>query len=78
MATEKANGGAVAGIPAKVPAIAHPLAEEPADIASNIMYNVRYSPHFSPFKFEPEQAYYATAESVLDHLIQVRHVRSLN
>lgn len=77
MATKKANNGSVApGIPAEIPAIAHPLAEEPAEIASNINYHVQYSPHFSPFKFEPEQAYYATAESVRDRLIQVRHVRS--
>ena len=74
MATKKATGSAVPGIPAKIPAIAHPLAEDPADIASNINYHVQYSPHFSPFKFEPEQAYYATADSVRDRLIQVRHV----
>ncbi|CAL9123596.1 unnamed protein product [Musa textilis] len=54
----------------KVPAIAHPLAEEPSEIASNIAYHARYSPHFSPLKFDPEQAYYAAAESVLDLLIQ--------
>lgn len=71
MATKKANNGSAApGIPAEIPAIAHPLAEEPAEIASNINYHVQYSPHFSPFEFEPEQAYYATAESVRDRLIQ--------
>ncbi|XP_057953247.1 alpha-glucan phosphorylase, H isozyme [Malania oleifera] len=63
--TAKANGASE-----KIPAAAHPAAEEPAEIASNINYHARYSPHFSPFKFEPEQAYYATAESVRDHLIQ--------
>ncbi|KAJ4849931.1 hypothetical protein Tsubulata_017853 [Turnera subulata] len=52
------------------PAAAHPLADEPSDIASNINYHAQYSPHFSPFKFELEQAYYATAESVRDRLIQ--------
>lgn len=54
----------------KVPAVAHPLAEKPSEIASNISYHAQFSPHFSPFKFEPEQAYYATAESVRDRLIQ--------
>ena len=59
------------GIPAKVPALAHPLAEDPTEIASNINYHAQFTPHFSPFKFQPEQAYYATAESVRDRLIQV-------
>lgn len=70
--TAKANGAAKSGISAKqIPPIAHPLAEEPLDIASNINYHAQYSPHFSPFKFEPEQAYYAAAESVRDRLVQV-------
>lgn len=71
-ATLRANSTATskAGIPAEIPAIAHPLAEEPAEIASNINYHAQYSPHFSPFKFEPEQAYYATAKSVRDQLIK--------
>ncbi|KAL2486373.1 Alpha-glucan phosphorylase 2 [Abeliophyllum distichum] len=71
-ATLKANGTATvnARIPAEIPAIAHPLPEDPAEIASNINYHAQYSPHFSPFKFEPEQAYYATAESVRDQLIK--------
>ena len=56
---------------AKVPAAAHPLAEKPEEIASNISYHAQFSPHFSPFKFELEQAYYATAESVRDRLIRV-------
>lgn len=60
-----------AGLPSKVPAIAHPLAADPTEIASNIKYHAQYSPHFSPFKFDLEQAYYATAESILDRLIQV-------
>lgn len=69
-ASTEAN--AAYGVSAKVPAIAHPLAEEPAEIASNINYHAQFSPHFSPFKFEPEQAYYATADSVRDRLVQVR------
>ncbi|XP_031488932.1 alpha-glucan phosphorylase, H isozyme isoform X2 [Nymphaea colorata] len=56
--------------PAKVPAMAYPLSEESAEVAANIKYHSQYSPHFSPFKFEPEQAYYATAESVRDSLIK--------
>lgn len=70
-----ANGNAKSGLSgksAKVPAVAHPMAEEPTEIASNISYHAQYSPHFSPFKFEPEQAFYATAESLRDRLIQVR------
>uniref|UniRef100_A0A5B7BX16 Alpha-1,4 glucan phosphorylase n=1 Tax=Davidia involucrata TaxID=16924 RepID=A0A5B7BX16_DAVIN len=71
MATaEKTNGTVTSGIFAKIPAVAHPIAEEPTEIASNISYHAQYSPHFSPFKFEPEQAYYATADSVRDRLIQ--------
>ncbi|EEF41848.1 alpha-glucan phosphorylase, H isozyme [Ricinus communis] len=54
----------------KIPPTANPLASDPSEIASNINYHAQYSPHFSPFKFEPEQAYYATAESVRDRLIQ--------
>ncbi|XP_010043460.2 alpha-glucan phosphorylase, H isozyme [Eucalyptus grandis] len=69
-ATAETNGMTAYGVSAKVPASACPLADEPADIASNINYHAKYSPHFSPFKFEPEQAYYATAESVRDRLIQ--------
>lgn len=68
--TEKASGTNASVIASKIPVAAHPLADEPADIASNISYHARYSPHFSPFKFEPEPAYYATAESVRDRLIQ--------
>ena len=71
-AIREANGSAGSAIPTKVPAVAQPLAEEPAAIASNINYHAQFSPHFSPFKFEPEQAYYATAESVRDRLVQVR------
>lgn len=67
--TEKSDG-----VAAKVPAAAEPLAEEPSAIASNINYHAHYSPHFSPFKFEPEQAYYATAESVRDRLVQVNRI----
>lgn len=70
MATTKDNGRAASGKCVEVPAAAHPLAQEPLDIASNINYHAQFSPHFSPFKFEMEQAYYATAESVRDRLIQ--------
>lgn len=69
-ATREVNGSTGCTISAKVPAVAQPLAEEPAAIASNINYHAQFSPHFSPFKFEPEQAYYATAESVRDRLVQ--------
>ena len=71
-ATKKANGA-----PKKIPAVANPLAEKPLDIASNINYHAQYSPHFSPFKFEPEQAYYAAAESVRDRLVQVINLAGL-
>ncbi|VFQ98226.1 unnamed protein product [Cuscuta campestris] len=54
----------------KVQAVAHPLAEDPSEIASNISYHSQYSPHFSLFKSDPEQAYYATADSVRDRLIK--------
>ncbi|XP_043713546.1 alpha-glucan phosphorylase, H isozyme [Telopea speciosissima] len=67
--TAKANGSAP-GISTKIQAVAHPLAGEPSDIAANINYHAQYSPHFSLFKFDPEQVYYATAESVRDRLIQ--------
>ncbi|KAF5470472.1 hypothetical protein F2P56_010985 [Juglans regia] len=69
-ATAEANGSPAYDVSAKIPAVAQPLAEEPAEIASNISYHAQFSPHFSPFKFEPEQAYYATAESVRDRLVQ--------
>ncbi|CAI9106908.1 OLC1v1006155C1 [Oldenlandia corymbosa var. corymbosa] len=70
--TTSANGsaGKKSGISAEIPAVALPLAVEPTEIASNIIYHAQYSPHFSPFKFEPEQAYYATADSVRDRLIK--------
>lgn len=55
----------------KVPAVANPLSEEPTGIASNINYHAQFNPHFSPFKFEPDQAFFATAESVRDRLIKV-------
>lgn len=67
-ATAKSSGSAA--VKSEIPAVAHPLGEEPMEIASNINYHALYSPHFSPFKFEPEQAYYATAESVRDRLIK--------
>ncbi|XAR60697.1 Glycogen phosphorylase [Bertholletia excelsa] len=69
------DGGAKSGcsksiVPAKIPPVAHPLAAETSEIASNISYHAQYSPYFSPFKFEPEQAFYATAESVRDRLVE--------
>lgn len=77
MSTANTNGAVVSAGSAKIPAVAHPLAEEPDEIASNINYHAAYSPHFSLFKFEPEQAYYATAESVRDRLVQVRFLTLL-
>lgn len=71
--TAKSNdntGTARADVSAKIPAIAQPLSEEPTEIASNIKYQAHFSPHFSPFKFEPEQAYYATADSIRDRLVK--------
>ncbi|KAL8516329.1 hypothetical protein ACS0TY_014841 [Phlomoides rotata] len=68
--TENGTAAAMAKISEKIPPVAHPLAKEPTEIASNINYHAQYSPHFSPFKFEPEQAFYATAESVRDRLIK--------
>ncbi|KAL1565802.1 glycogen phosphorylase [Salvia divinorum] len=70
--TVKANGRATdrVQILEKIPLVANPQAKEPAEIASNIKYHAHYSPHFSPYKFEPEQAFYATAESVRDQLIK--------
>ena len=70
-ATSSGNETIKSGIPAEVPAVAQPLAGEATEIASNIIYHAQYSPHFSPFKFEPEQAFYATADSVRDRLIKV-------
>lgn len=67
-ATSTATVSAVSS--SKVPPISRPLAGEPEEVASNINYHAQFSPHFSPFKFEPEQAYFATAESVRDRLIQ--------
>ncbi|MED6145212.1 hypothetical protein PIB30_022984 [Stylosanthes scabra] len=64
------SGTDIVSAAAKVAAVAHPLAEEPEEIASNISYHAQFSPHFSPLKFELEQAYYATAESVRDRLIK--------
>lgn len=73
MATEtasKAKGTNASAESAKVPISAQPLSNEPDGIASNINYHVHYSPHFLPFKFEPEQAFFATAASVRDRLVQ--------
>jgi len=54
----------------KVKPAASPAADKPAEIAGNISYHAQYSPHFSPLAFGPEEAFYATAESVRDHLIE--------
>ncbi|XP_058099561.1 alpha-glucan phosphorylase, H isozyme isoform X2 [Magnolia sinica] len=71
MTTATESNSAAHNSPAtKFPAIANPTAEKSSDIASNINYHAKYSPHFSPLKFEPEQAFYATAESIRDCLIQ--------
>lgn len=79
MSSGNSNGATVVSTGStKIPAVAHPLAEEPDEIASNIKYHAAYSPHFSLFKFEPEQAYYSTADSVRDRLIQVRFLNLLN
>ena len=61
----------------KVKPAASPAAEDPAAIAGNISYHAHYSTHFSPLAFGPEPAYYANAESVRDHLLQVRFTRPL-
>eukprot|EP01018_Ginkgo_biloba_P034297 Gb_38925 [translate_table: standard] len=53
-----------------IPAVAHPMANSALEVAANIKYHAQFSPHFSPLKFEPEQAFYATAESIRDSLIQ--------
>lgn len=65
------------GAAEKVAPAASPAAEKPADIAGNISFHATYSPHFVPLNFGPEQAFYATAESVRDHLIQVSTRRVL-
>lgn len=69
--TKETNGSSAAEKIEKVAAIANPLAEKSSEVASNIAYHSRFAPHFSPLKFDPEQAFYATAESVRDSLIQV-------
>ncbi|KAM1601003.1 hypothetical protein ACFX14_025076 [Malus domestica] len=70
--TTKSNGKTIidSAISSKIPATVNPLTEESSQITSNINYHVKFSPNFSPFKFEPEQAYYATTNSVRDRLIQ--------
>eukprot|EP00850_Spirogloea_muscicola_P001934 SM000007S20894 [mRNA] locus=s7:706800:711876:- [translate_table: standard] len=56
--------------PRVIPAISHPSPSDAFGVAANIKYNQEYQPHFSPNKFDPEQAYYATAQSVRDELVQ--------
>ncbi|CAN1232004.1 Alpha-glucan phosphorylase, H isozyme [Linum grandiflorum] len=58
------------GVSSNVPAAAFPSSDSPSEIASNVNYHAQYSPHFSPFKFDSEQAYFATAESIRDRLLQ--------
>ncbi|XP_024541571.1 alpha-glucan phosphorylase, H isozyme-like [Selaginella moellendorffii] len=53
-----------------VPAIAHPTPGDSFGVAANIVYHSQFSSRFSPFKFEVEQAFYATAASVKDALVQ--------
>ncbi|KAK8959264.1 hypothetical protein KSP40_PGU015053 [Platanthera guangdongensis] len=67
--TENDKGSSLVFLTKKVPAVARPCAEEPWEVASNISYHAQYNPHFSPFKFDAEQAFYATARSVRDQLI---------
>lgn len=67
----ESNGTKLNTAPLKIQPVANPLADTASEIASNITYHAHYTPHFSPFKFEPEQAYYATADSVRDRLIHV-------
>ncbi|CAM6113879.1 unnamed protein product [Calypogeia fissa] len=55
---------------ATIPPIAHPTPEDAFGVAANIQYHSQFTPHFAPFKFEPEKAFFATAESVRDSLIQ--------
>lgn len=69
------NADTASGVPVKAIAVAHPLALEPTEIASNINYHAKFTPHFSPSKFESDQAFFATAESVRDRLIQVGAAR---
>ncbi|KAI4383881.1 hypothetical protein MLD38_009673 [Melastoma candidum] len=64
------NSDAASGPPVKATAVPHPLSSDPADLASNINYHARFNPHFSPSKFDPEQAFFSTAESVRDRLLQ--------
>ncbi|PKU78970.1 alpha-glucan phosphorylase, H isozyme isoform X2 [Dendrobium catenatum] len=68
--TEKDSESTLGCLSKDFPAVAHPCAEQPSEITSNIVYHAQYSPHFSPLKFDPEQAFYATALSVRDNLIQ--------
>ncbi|KAJ7519508.1 hypothetical protein O6H91_20G042200 [Diphasiastrum complanatum] len=68
---DAANPGSSPAIPSRaIPPIAHPTPEDAFGVAANIQYHAQYSPHFSPFKFEVEQAFFSTAESVRDTLIQ--------
>eukprot|EP00252_Welwitschia_mirabilis_P015924 TRINITY_DN3532_c0_g1_i1.p1 TRINITY_DN3532_c0_g1~~TRINITY_DN3532_c0_g1_i1.p1 ORF type:complete len:845 (-),score=181.40 TRINITY_DN3532_c0_g1_i1:152-2686(-) len=70
MASASKDNGTPQGSIYCVAAEAHPTAQNPEEVASNIKYHAQYSPHFMPLKFEPEQAFYATAESIRDLLIE--------
>jgi starch phosphorylase len=51
------------------PPLPNPALNDPEGLASLIKYHAKYSPSFNPAKFEPKQAYFATAQSVRDTLI---------
>jgi hypothetical protein len=53
-----------------IPSVANPTSRDATAIASNIKYHAEYTPSYSPYKFELEQAYVATAESLRDTLVQ--------
>lgn len=70
MASTTEDNESLMGNLSAVPTVAHPTAKEASEVAANIKYHAQYSPHFMPLKFDPEQAFYATAESVQYFLIQ--------
>lgn len=70
MASTTEGNKSLKGNLSAVPTVVHPTAKEASEVAANIKYHAQYSPHFMPLKFDPEQAFYATAESVQYFLIQ--------
>lgn len=56
--------------PRLIPPIGHPTPSDAFGVAANIKYQQLYQPHFTPLKFEVEQAYFATAQSVENTLTQ--------